>query len=160
MMTGKQLKALRKKANLTQKQVAELMGATHQTISKYESDAVLPDTKMEFVSKFYQNLEKYKKESIDSVFEERSKYQNFEKIENSQGILESILAEIKEVRKENEQLRTTIAQHIEDSDKERKLNELSRTQFNLAVGVMKSLDRDIEELQKSTGTKQDVSKAK
>lgn len=44
MTTGEKLAALRKKKNLTQEQLAEVLGVTRQSISRWEMDVTFPET--------------------------------------------------------------------------------------------------------------------
>lgn len=44
MTTGEKISKLRKENNYTQEQLAELLGVSRQSISKYESDMVFPET--------------------------------------------------------------------------------------------------------------------
>lgn len=44
MSIGSKIAAARKKQNLTQEQLAELLGVTRQSVSRWESDAVYPET--------------------------------------------------------------------------------------------------------------------
>jgi len=44
MKTGEKITKSRKDVNLTQDQLAQLMGVTRQTISKWETDSALPET--------------------------------------------------------------------------------------------------------------------
>jgi len=157
-MTGAELRKLRKEANITQNDIAKLMGTTYQTISKYEGEKGVPPNKMAFVTKFYQELEKHIEES-DFVFEGRSEYQKIEKKSN-EDIIHLIFSEIKEVRKENKQLNESIAQIKEDNSNERKMNDLLRKQLQLAINVLKNLDLELNEREKSTSAKQNISKIK
>ena len=44
MTTGSKIADARKKHNMTQEQLAELLGVTRQSVSRWESDAVYPET--------------------------------------------------------------------------------------------------------------------
>ena len=43
MTFGKTIKALRRKANMTQEKLAELLSISPQAISRWETDAAMPD---------------------------------------------------------------------------------------------------------------------
>lgn len=44
MTTGEKIAALRKKNNMTQEQLAEVLGVTRQSVSRWEMDVVFPET--------------------------------------------------------------------------------------------------------------------
>ena len=44
MSTGTRIAQARKKQNLTQEQLAEQLGVTRQSVSRWESDAAYPET--------------------------------------------------------------------------------------------------------------------
>ncbi len=44
MTTGEKIAALRKKKNLTQEQLAEILGVTRQSVSRWEMDVAFPET--------------------------------------------------------------------------------------------------------------------
>ena len=54
MSLGKKLLALRKKAGLSQKEVAEKVGVSRQTVSKWETDQTIPElSKVQSLSQLY-----------------------------------------------------------------------------------------------------------
>ena len=44
MTTGEKIAALRKKKNLTQEQLAEILNVTRQSVSRWEMDVAFPET--------------------------------------------------------------------------------------------------------------------
>ena len=44
MTTGEKLAVLRKKKNLTQEQLAEILGVSRQSVSRWEMDVAFPET--------------------------------------------------------------------------------------------------------------------
>jgi len=146
-MTGKELQAIRKRAKITQIQLSELMGVSLQTISNYESATELPSGKSDYIINFYKNVAENKAGndtlSSNSVGKENS--------ENR--ILLEILNEMKDLRRDFDIMK-------DDRENERKQNDVLRKQLQLAINVLRSLDRDLSENEKSTGTKQDFGKIK
>lgn len=146
-MTGKELQAIRKRAKITQIQLSELMGVSLQTISNYESATELPAGKSDYIINFYKNAAENKKgnESLVGNYAEKENPEN--------RILLDILNEMKDLRKDFEEMK-------DDRENEKKQNDVLRKQLQLAINVIKSLDRDLSDREKSTGTKQDFGKIK
>lgn len=44
MTTGEKIAALRKKNNMTQEQLAEVLGVARQSVSRWEMDVAFPET--------------------------------------------------------------------------------------------------------------------
>lgn len=153
-MTGKELQQLRKKAKLTQEQLAKMMGVKYQTISNYERGSSIPPDKRVYVEDFYQNLEIHKNES-NHLAEDRVEYQKSDKNE----ILSDILYEIKEVRKENNALKSKVDKMELNRSEEMKMNDLLRKQLQLAINVLKSLDVELEKHKLSAGAEDHIGKA-
>lgn len=148
-MDGKRIKSIRTSLKLTQKQLAKKVGISYQTISELENGKPIPDGKMALYESAFKQLEQIEKG--DFIAEEKPEYRKTE-------ILDEILGELKEIRKENEQLNETITQMQADSSSERKMNDLLRKQLQLAINVLKNLDLELNEREKSTSTKQNISK--
>lgn len=157
-MEAKDLLEARLRFGINQTEAAIKLGISYPTYSTYENKGKIPATKFELLQKFIDESIEFAKKG--SVKEENAVYKTFNAKSDLDSKLDLIFGELQAIRKENEQLKNTIAHFIEDNEKERKLNELSRTQFGLAVDVMKSLDRDVENLEKSSSTKHNISKTK
>lgn len=123
MQLGKSLYDARKKSGLSQEQVAEKLGISRQTISKWELDESLPDIRQakHLASIYHVSLDDLIQfdlevaqieESIERISEETQKkvdwnkvwskkypilttYQNEVQIEHYQPILESMLSKLK-----------------------------------------------------------------
>jgi len=157
-MNNQELRRRRKALGITQERAAELLGIAFQTYNTYENKGTLTKAKVVLIERVFSELEKSKQGN--SVQEEKSEYNISDKKEESKGILENILFEIRELRKENEQLKNSITHYINLNEEEKKINELSRKKLDLSVKALKSLDRELEEMKKSTSAKQNVSNTK
>jgi len=158
-MDGKKLLEIRNSLKLTQKEMAKKMGIAWQTLSAVENGREIPDSKVRIYEVGLQQLFS-ELDNIDMVSDVAAEYIVKDKKNTDQNLLLEIYNDIKELRKENEQLKNTIAHFIEENEREQKLNELSRTQLKLSINIIKSLDKEIEAIKKSTDTKQDIGNTK
>ncbi len=77
MSLGVNLQFLRKKENMTQEQLAELLGVSRQSISKWESDASYPETDkiIQICDRFHCNMDTLMRGNLeDTVVEDTAKY--------------------------------------------------------------------------------------
>lgn len=58
IITGLDIKRFRKKNNLTQGELAELLGISERTVQNYESGGVIPNTKTAIFQKIFMEYEK------------------------------------------------------------------------------------------------------
>lgn len=156
-MNNQELRKRRKALGITQEQAAELLGVAFQTYNIYENKGKLTKTKALLIERVFSELEQNKSDSF--IQEPEILYQKSDKKENQQGILENILFEIQNLRKENEQLQNTITHFIDEHKKEMKLNEIARTQFEISVDIIKNLDKEFNLMKKSASTKKNIGDA-
>jgi transcriptional regulator with XRE-family HTH domain len=84
MTTGEKLQNLRKENNYTQEELADILGVSRQSISKWESDSAFPETdKLITLSKLYHctvdyllNIENDDKMANDNVTSKHKEYNN------------------------------------------------------------------------------------
>lgn len=77
MSLGANLQFLRKKENMTQEQLAEVLGVSRQSISKWESDASYPETDkiMQMCDMFHCNMDTLMRGDLEeTVVEDTAKY--------------------------------------------------------------------------------------
>jgi transcriptional regulator with XRE-family HTH domain len=156
---GKKLLTVRTALKLTQKEMAKEMGVAFQTLSAVENGREIPDSKQRFYEVALKEVTaNYKREDI--LHDVGIEYLKSEQTLNDRELLFQIISEIQTVRKENKQLNDSIAQIKEDNSTERKMNDLLRKQLQLAINVLKNLDLELNEREKSTSAKQNISKIK
>lgn len=77
MSLGTNLQFLRKKENLTQEQLAEVLGVSRQSISKWESDSSYPETEkiMQMCDMFHCNMDTLMRGNLEeTIVEDTAKY--------------------------------------------------------------------------------------
>ncbi|WP_265427848.1 helix-turn-helix domain-containing protein [Chryseobacterium sp. YIM B08800] len=153
-MNAKDLREARARLGLSQTDASVKLGISYPTYSSYERDGKIPTTKFEMLQKFID--ESFEVELKNSVKEENAEYKIFNSKTDLDSKLDLIFKEIQVIRKENEQLNETITQMQKDGVDEKKKNDLLRKQLQLAINVLKDLDIELLEREKSTGTKQDI----
>lgn len=154
---GNKILAIRNTLKLTQKEMAKKMGIAFQTLSAVENGREIPDSKQRFYEVALREvLSGYPKEDI--LNDSTAEYLKCEPVLSEKELLLDIFSELKEISKKNEQLNETITQMQKDSVDEKKKNDLLRKQLQLAINVLKDLDIELLEREKSTGTKHDIGK--
>lgn len=89
MELGKQIHELRKKANLSQEQLAEKVGVSRQTISKWELEETAPDIKQAQILSQIFNI------SLDELTGNDTKEVIYEKVSNTEKLAGLIIKIIK-----------------------------------------------------------------
>ena len=89
MELGKQIHELRKKANLSQEQLAEKVGVSRQTISKWELGEIAPDIKQAQILSQIFNI------SLDELTGNDTKEVIYEKVSNTEKLAGLIIKIIK-----------------------------------------------------------------
>lgn len=157
-MTGNDLREARNRMGLNQTEVAKMLGISYPTYSSYENNGKIPNTKFGMLQKFIDQSNEIHETKI--INEENEGYKIFNSKSDLDIKLDLIFNELKSIRKENEQLKNTITHFIENSEKEQKINKLSRTQLKLAIDIIRNMDDEIEDLNKSSSAKQSLGKVK
>lgn len=143
-MDGKKIKDIRKSLGLTQQQLSKKVGISYQTISELENGKVIPESKRPLYESAFAQIMSIEN-GIDIVNEGSPGY-------GSKDLLDDILYQLKEIRKENKQLQ-------EKLDKEIKLNQISRSQFSIALDILSSFNDEFLN-KKSPITEENISKLK
>lgn len=73
MTTGEKIKALRKKANMSQEQLAHVLGLSRQAISRWETENAIPETNivLKLSESFHVTTDYLLKDSVDNPPEQR-----------------------------------------------------------------------------------------
>ncbi len=95
-MDGATLKRLRESKNLTQSELAELVGTSKQTIWNYENTGTIPKTKIPILKKFLETESDYKVDSktdleiVEYLYENKER---FLKMQSFQMLLEILFTQ-------------------------------------------------------------------
>ena len=91
MTFGEKLSRLRKDSNYTQEQLADILGVSRQSVSKWESDTAYPETeKLIVIGKLFEcSMDYLLKEEIT----EKNGMQSFSPIEKAEEISRKIITE-------------------------------------------------------------------
>jgi|GEM_PF-3388950 len=154
---GNKILAIRNTLKLTQKDMARKMGIAFQTLSAVENGREIPDSKQRFYELALREvLSDYPKEDV--LNDITAEYLKSEPLISEKELLLEIFSELKEISKKNEQLKETMTQMQKDSVEDKKKNDLLRKQLQLAINVLRDLDIELLEREKSTGTKHNIGK--
>lgn len=153
-MDGKKLLKIRNSLGLTQKEMAKMMGIAWQTLSAVENGREISESKKRTYEIALDNVLK-ETNSYHLVKEDQALYHKSDSLQGK-DVFHEILIELKEIRSENKQLHNKVEKIQEDNENEKKMNDLLRKQLQLAINVLKDLD--LELMEKSTRTKNDVGK--
>lgn len=97
-MNGEEIRIQRKKLGLTQKELAEKLGVSFQTLNGYENGKPIPDTKIELLNSIL-----YQNKNPNIINDPKSPYQIIDKKLRLKMIDEEILQRKKNIQMQSDQ---------------------------------------------------------
>ncbi len=138
-MDGQTLKEARKVLGLSQEEMAAKIHVSFPTYNGYENGKNIPKNKHAILNAVLQEASLIEVENINDEVLKR----------DAKDILVDVLLELKEIRKENTELKKLITENLDLTKNEAKVNELSSSQINILNEISKNLSVQLEQIKKA-----------
>jgi len=138
-MDGQTLKEAREILGLSQVEMAAKIHVSFPTYNGYENGKNIPKNKHAILNAVLQEASLVEVENINDEVLKR----------DAKDILVDVLVELKEIRRENTELKQLIVQNIDLTKNEAKINELSSSQLNILKELVHNLNLQVEKIKKA-----------
>lgn len=138
-MDGQTLKEARKILGLSQEEMAAKIHVSFPTYNGYENGKNIPKNKHAILNAVLKEASLIEVENINDEVLKR----------DAKDILVDVLLELKEIRKENTELKKLLTENIDHTKNQAKVNELSSSQINILNEISKNLSVQLEEIKKA-----------